>query len=54
MFYMDHQLDDDFSQAITLQLDDDAEPVEVMDGEDEDLDELDEEQYEEIEDSEAI
>ena len=38
MFYMDRQLDDDFSQAVKLQSDDDAAPSEDL----KDFDGLDE------------
>jgi hypothetical protein len=57
MFYMDYQLDDDFSQAIKLQSDDDAAPIEDLEDDDEleDDDDLEEEEdEEEVEDAEAV
>ena len=57
MFYMDHQLDDDFSQALRLQADDDAAPIEDMKDDDylEDDDEIEEEEdEEEVMDAEAV
>jgi hypothetical protein len=57
LFYMDHQLDDDFSQVLKLHSDDDAAPIEDME-DDEDLeddDDLEEEDTEEeVLDAEAV
>ena len=57
MFYMDYQLDDDFSRAIKLQSDDDAAPIEDLEDDDDlegDDDFEGEEDEEEVLDGEAI
>lgn len=57
MFYMDHQLDDDFSRAVKLQFEDDAAPIEDMKDDDdlEDDDDIEEEENEEeVVDAEAL